>query len=113
MIIKQKDFDFLCKSCDSILNKGDKEYRIANDWLHVIRPHPIYFNKYYHIFRRDLRIKFYLYLSKSLFLYLTLILYRLIKSLTKFSKQKLLNKASKIDSVFVSHLLNKDQLNKS
>ena len=65
MILKQEDYDYICESCDSLLNKSKNQFRIANDWLHVIRPHPIYFKQYEHIFKIKHRVNFYLFLIKK------------------------------------------------
>ena len=109
MILKQEDYDYICESCDSLLNKSKNQYRIANDWLHVIRPHPIYFKQYEHIFKIKHRVNFYLFLIKKLLSYTISLFLRLFISLKKSKPKSLSGVNQKMNSIFISHLLNKDQ----
>lgn len=44
-------FQNICKACDKLLVRPDSTIsRIAIPWLHVIRPHPIFFKQYNRIF---------------------------------------------------------------
>ena len=81
MILRKEDYDYICKSCDYLLNKSTNHFRIGNDWLHVIRPHPIYFRQYEHIFNIGSNLNFYFFLIRKLLLYTLLICLRLAKSL--------------------------------
>ena len=109
MILRKENYDFMCESCDLLLKKSTNHYRIGNDWLHVIRPHPIYFRQYQHIFNISSKLKFYFLLIKKLSLYTLLIFVRILKSLKKVNSNFTFTSKLKINSIFVSHLLNKDQ----
>ncbi len=109
MTLQQEDYDYICESCDSLLDKSKNHFRIGNDWLHVIRPHTIYFKQYEHIFKIKYRVSFYLFLIKKILSYTISFFLRLFISLKNFTPKFLSRDNQKINSIFISHLLNKDQ----
>jgi hypothetical protein len=104
-------YNFLVGTCDEILNRNkDSISRIAISWLHVIRPHPIFINKYEYLFQDD--FLFYLNLK---FVFLRFIrVSSLIKNILlatyhslKIGKVKINKAKSELDVLFVSHLVGK------
>ena len=105
--MKPKQFEILCKSCDKVLYKSLKPERIANNWLNVIRPHPIFTAKYNFLF--DTRHSSFQNLKK-LIKYILSIIYHLVSSFFFFFKKKQ-KIPKKYDSIFLSHLVKEDFLN--
>jgi len=49
--VNEDQYQAICKACDELLKATDSTVeRVATPWLHVIRPHPIYLEKYKEIF---------------------------------------------------------------
>ena len=106
-----KDYRYICKVCDKfLLNPNAKLSTIAISYLHVIREHPIFTEKYKKIFER---INFFL---PKYFISLTRLLLLVIARFFKrfFLKSNDLEIFGKIsertDLVVVSHLINEKYL---
>ena len=67
MILTEEQYKYICSSCDKLLTESKDSFRIANDWLHVIRPHPIYFKKYEHIFHTKGFLIIFVHILKNIF----------------------------------------------
>ena len=78
MIITEEQYNYICSSCDSLLLDSKNSTRIANDWLHVIRPHPIYFKKFQHLFNTNNNTKYINLSFRNLSIYLAKIFIRLL-----------------------------------
>lgn len=103
-----EQFKTLCKSCDRILFHSLNPIRIANNWLHVIRPHPIFIQKYYHIlFKRNDSI----YLFGRLIIYLSKIIFRLLKSIHFNFFNKKISLKKEYEAIFVSNLIDRKFIN--
>lgn len=110
MNLTEEQYNYICSSCDSLLLHSKNSTRIANDWLHVIRPHPIYFKKFQHLFNTNNILNTLIYILKNLSIYLAKIFIRLLKSINN-KRTKITVNFNNVESVYVSHLLNIDQLN--
>ena len=110
MILTEEQYKYICSSCDKLLTESKDSFRIANDWLHVIRPHPIYFKKYEHIFHTKGFLIIFVHILKNIFIYSAKIFIRLFKSI-KNKRTKITIDLNNVDSLYISHLLNIDQLN--
>ena len=106
--IIETQYDEICETCDTLIKQNIKEpSRIANNWLHVIRYHPIFLKDYKPIFEINNSLKFYFFLFKKACLYFALS----VKRILDIFSQKLLEKGNiKIEnhdyeSIFISHLL--------
>ena len=106
--IIETQYDETCETCDALIKQNIKEpNRIANNWLHVIRYHPIHLKDYKPIFEINNSLKFYFFLFKKACLYFALS----VKRILDIFSQKLLEKGNiKIEnhdyeSIFISHLL--------
>ncbi len=108
----------LCKACDNLLNSAQPDLsRVAISWLHVIREHPVFLNKYSSIFIKEAGIEG---LSQTnLFITLRniiLALRHLIKSTVIFPRRLIFSPGLNIrdvDFLFFSHLTNISQLEHS
>ena len=69
MILTEEQYKYICSSCDKLLTESKDSVRIANDWLHVMRPHPIYFKKYEHIFHTKGSLITLIYILKNMLIY--------------------------------------------
>lgn len=104
--MKIKQFEILCESCDKILFKSLKPERIANNWVNVIRPHPIFTSKYDYLFTT----KYLLFKDlKKLLLNVLGIFYHLISSFIFFFKKKA-EFSENYDSIFISNLVDESSL---
>ena len=106
--IIETQYDEICETCDTLIKQNIKEpSRIANNWLHVIRYHPIFLKDYKPIFEINNSLKFYFFLFKKACLYFALS----VKRILDIFSQKLAEKGNiKIEnhdyeSIFISHLL--------
>ena len=58
--IIETQYDEICETCDAIINQNINEpNRIANNWLHVIRYHPMFLKNYRPIFEINNSFIFY------------------------------------------------------
>ena len=108
-MLKESEYKEVCNICDKILLEDISNYRVANDWLHVIRPHPIYLYRYLPVIRSNNILFFYKILVNGI-KYCIHILITLFKSIIKIKHHTPIID-SNIQTIFFSHLLNKNQLN--
>ena len=109
MILTEEQYKYICSSCDKLLTGSKDSVRIANDWLHVMRPHPIYFKKYEHIFHTKGSLITLIYILKNMLIYSAKIFIRLLKAINN-KRTKVTVDFNKLNSLYISHLLNIDQL---
>lgn len=107
----EEQYRLLCSECDSLLQQNNET--IAIPWLHVQREHPESLKPYEVIFtsKRLSSIQFELRIMRRLFTYLGAQVARLIVSF--FKRPQAINNyqnLSNIDVLFISHLVNKSQL---
>lgn len=112
--ITETQYDEICRACDTLLNhRIRKDIRISNDWLHVIRFHPIFLNDYNDIFETNNSFKFYFFLFKKACFYLALSFKRILdifgRKLIKEHNFEI--DKNNYDSIFISHFLNNDFIN--
>lgn len=107
--IKETQYNEICETCDAIINQNINEpNRIANNWLHVIRYHPIFLKDYKPIFEINNSLNFYFFLFKKACLYFALSFKRILDIFIKNSlkKERYEFEKNNYDSIFISHLLN-------
>lgn len=108
MIINKKIFKETCELLNGIVkSKYSNFITIAIPWMHVIRSHPIIISRYEKIYNDNYNKSF------TVFKYLVKIVITLIKSFLNIRNLSIIGMESKsnIDYLFVSHLINKNQLN--
>tara|TARA_B100000902_G_scaffold235152_1_gene222865 strand:+ start:1890 stop:3374 length:1485 start_codon:yes stop_codon:yes gene_type:complete len=108
-MIFEKQFDEICKLCDEILlSKNSTKEIIATSWLHVIREHSEFTNRYNVLFETKKNF-FSLYLLKKL----TLTILRIIKNFF-FQKNQIsfIGNYGQPDILIISHFLNINQTGK-
>ena len=108
MIINKKIFKETCELLNGIVkSKYSNFITIAIPWMHVIRSHPIIISRYEKIYNDRYNKSF------TVFKYLVKIAITLIKSFLNIRNLSIIGMESKsnIDYLFVSHLINKNQLN--
>ena len=106
-------FRFLCSTLDSILfSPKSSRYIISIDWLHVLRPHPVFLRKYQSLFSPfPLHL---LHLLASFFRNIVVISLDLLHALRNFNLfPPRLTVLKSPDIVFVTHLLDDSHLNLS
>ncbi len=114
--ITETEYDQLCSVCDALLKKNSSSpARMSNGWLNVIREHPIFLQLYTSLFKKQSLTIFKLTLVKKMFIY---VLISSAKLLLAFYRRHILNEkmiipSDKVDSIFVTHLLNEGSLNNS
>ena len=105
-MIFEKKFDEICKLCDEILlSKNSTKEIIATSWLHVIREHSEFTNRYNVLFETKKNF-FSLYLLKKLILTIL----RIIKNFF-FQKNQIsfIGNYGQPDILIISHFLNINQ----
>ena len=110
--IGEAEYDLLCQECDLLLDSSSNELsRKANSWLHVIREHPIFLQSYNAVFVKS-NLSFSIFLAIKLFKYTIRGGLKFIHCLYRnFIRRERLSKLiSFYDNIFLSHLLNKDFL---
>jgi hypothetical protein len=111
-VINNSQFKILCKLCNNILNfEGSNIFSVSNPWLHIIRAHPIVFNRYSDIFIKVNAYKSYYNIVKKKITWYLLWCRQVIKALKSdgsswFTKDLVY---AKTDFLFISHLLNPSQ----
>ena len=106
--ITEAQYDQLCDACDALLqNNASSIERNANEFLHVIREHPIFLNTYSAVFYKK-GISFLIYLLKLLFWNIAIGSYKLLHSIYRcyFLGDKLIKDKRIFEDVFISHFLN-------
>ena len=99
--LSEDQYNELCTKCDLILNENiENPFRVANNWLHIIRNHPITLSKYNYIFSRTNLFKFYLICLGRFCYYVGMSFLRFFKL-----KQNHINKFKdlKFKNIFISH----------
>ena len=107
----EEQYRLLCNECDSLLHEENE--LIAIPWLHVPREHPESLKPYEELFtsKRLSSIQFELRIMRRLFTHLGAQVARLFVS--SFKRPQAINNyqnLSNLDVLFVSHLVNKSQL---
>jgi hypothetical protein len=110
--IDESKYFLLCNKCDELLLQNDKRFKYIN-WLHIIRAHPIFLINYSILFSTNQQ-----YLIVLILTFLKYIFFGGIKFFHGIYRYYLLKECISVsnnsfDSVFISHLLNKEFLNKS
>lgn len=110
-MINEEEYAKLCDACDKILLNEDTSYnRVSIPWLHVIRAHSVFLNKYEEIFESNILIFIYNFFFKNklnffggfIIIFLRSVFSRLKKSKTNFPTNP--------DIIFISHLINRNDL---
>ena len=101
MILTEEQYKYICSSCDKLLTGSKDSVRIANDWLHVMRPHPIYFKKYEHIFHTKGSLITLIYILKNMLIYSAKIFIRLLKAINN-KRTKFTLDFNKLNSLYIS-----------
>lgn len=110
--LSEAEYVLLCKGCDSLLLSEDSSLeRVAIPWLHIIREHPMFLKKYVSLFNSNAK-------SES---WRDMVPYS-VRSLANFRKffhskgsfyHSSIDQISKLDILFVSHLLNSSDAGKA
>ena len=112
-LISEDQYIRLCKKCNEILNsKNSTILRVAIPWLHPIREHPIFLERYkYILLKKGFFNKIYLAFIRRIKNRLIWIrqMYRSIIGYNKYWYTKEVIQ-SDIDCLFISHILNSSQL---
>jgi len=108
--LTQEEYKLLCSTCDSILLENHENMdHVAISWLHVIREHPVFLDKYECLFTKQGFVERLAgharFISKNVLLTL-----RLIWHLIHFQRKEKAQFSNSIDIIFVSHLLSTSQL---
>mgnify|MGYP000327167379 CR=1 FL=1 len=110
--MKQQDFKELCDACDNVLLEDDSVSRVAISWLHILKWDPGFLEKYNSLFLEiNMRERARLFLL--LLRYSGISLIRIIKGIwvRGFYVNKNLQKCES-DFLFISHLINKELIDK-
>jgi hypothetical protein len=111
--IDKKNYVNICKCCDSVLlDTNATDTTIAIRWLHVLRWHPEYLISYNYLFNKSKIINIFVTRLFYLLRYLLVLLKNLVRSI--FNKNYFYQSQEipkKVDILFVSHLLKKNQSN--
>ena len=105
-------FKLLCTTLDSILLSCRSPYVTSVDWLHVLRPHPVFLKRYDFLFSKVSRqlSQLFLDLAKNISTFLVDFSYAL---LNRNIHPPLLSVTNPPDIIFVTHLLDGSHLDKS
>jgi len=107
--LNEKQYLRLSDICDRILLAKDSTIeRVAIGWLHIIREHPVFLSRYHEVFKNDIEIKnkAIKWIRKIKYEYLWFRNFiRVIRDDKKISNVSQEN-PSRIDVLFVSHLIN-------
>ena len=111
MITKNQYLE-LCEVCDKILyNKKSTFYLISVPWLHVIRAHPIFLSQYKDVFVNNKIIFYFKFIFKDKIKFIGSFLKIFCKSIFQ-SKSFIGNlEENNIDVLFISHIINVNDLN--
>jgi hypothetical protein len=111
--ITQDQYDLLCKKCKNILNtKSSTLIFVAIPWMHPIREHPIFLERYKGLFfKKQIFSTLYLNLKCKIKNYLIWIrqIYRSFYSINSYWYTNDTIQAE-VDCLFISHILNSSQL---
>lgn len=109
-MINKKQFIEVCGLLNYIIkSKYSNSITIAIPWMHVIRNHPIIIARYERIYKKNYP-KYYTY-----FKYFIKIIITIFKSFLNIKNLHVIGKKEelKIDYLFISHFINKNQLNQN
>jgi hypothetical protein len=113
--LNELQYDKLCKLTDELLLEHDINHtRIAINWLHVIREHPVLLSNYEHLFikKRSKMAYFRMYLQPSLYkLHLLRVLIKSVFSRNGELWRKQIHELQVKEIIFISHFLNKSEIN--
>ena len=113
----ESEYKQLCAICDDILLKDDSSVsRVSIPWLHVIREHPVFTSNYEEVFDRSYSAKYFLNDLKRSARYMLGWIRQFFLAIRANNKKPwvdISHPPSKIDFLFVSHLLNEADLNLS
>ena len=110
--MKDKEYKDLCDACDHVLLEDDSDSRMAISWLHILKWDPTWLENYNVLFVK-------MNMSERIRIFLTLVRYSIIslKRIIKgiWAKKFYINKdltGSESDFLLISHLVNKEFINK-
>jgi len=113
----ETEYKKLCAICDDILIKDDIEVsRVSIPWLHIIREHPVFTSNYEGIFDKSYSAKYFLNDLKRTVKYSLGWIRQFFLAIRANNKKPWVDISSlpsKVDFLFVSHLLNEVDLNSS
>jgi hypothetical protein len=115
-VINENQYKFICNKLHKILQRKDFGIEIfCVPWMHIIRAHPIVLKRYTEIFHIQNPIKYFVYnIKKNLQVFLNHVL---IAKKSFFCNSNYfvghIDKDQHFEYLFVSHLLNKHQINQS
>lgn len=112
-MITKAQYKIICNYLDNLLDRDDVAVEIfAIPWIHLIRAHPVILIRYKEIFLSRTTFRYLIYLfKKNIQVYLNSI-YILLRSLFSSKRYYLgeIDINSRIEYVFISHLLNNQQI---
>ncbi len=103
--MNRKEFSEICKMSDQILYNKTNIYKSSNSWIHIIRSHPDFLDKYKYIFKFKKTLSIKILHFKIIIKYLIQFLLRL-----KIVKNTSFPNINEIDILFISHFHNKNQI---
>ena len=108
-MIFEKQFKEICKLCDEVLisDFSNKEI-VATSWLHVIREHSEFTNRYKILFQNKKEFFIFFLIKKIFYIFLRIFKNYFIKK----NKISYIGNIDKIDILIVSHFLNVNQIGK-
>lgn len=112
--MNEKQYQELCNLCDkTLLAKDISIERVANNWLHVIREHPIFLSNYDELFEIGYFSKILISKYKRILRNYLNVIKRIMKALINHKKKyHSLTQlpTTPVDFLFVSHLMNESNL---
>jgi len=113
-MIDKKKYIEICNCCDFLLKDINSSIQtVSISWLHIIREHPIVLNRYEKLFTYQnamQKMKSWIALFVNYFRILNCLL-RSINNKTNIVELGNFESTSQIDYLFVSHLINEEQIN--
>ena len=106
--ITEAQYDQLCDACDALLQNNSLSFeRNANDFLHVIREHPIFLQGYNALFHKS-NTGFSLFLIKLLFRHITFGSIKFLHAIYRnyFLRDVRIKEETVFENLFISHFLN-------
>ena len=112
-LISQDQYIKLCKKCNEILNsKNSSLERVAMPWLHPIREHPIFLQRYNYIFFKKSGFYKFFYSIKNRIKNILIWIRQIYRSIFGNNSYWYNNDviSPEVDCLFISHILNSSQL---
>ena len=106
--ITETQYDKLCKTCDNIINNKPNSFeRNANSFLHIIREHPIFLNKYKPIFYNN-NFRFYFFILTQIFKSFIVGFLKFFDAIYRiyFLRDTINKDTTEYQNIFVTHFLN-------